>query len=265
MSARWGGLILVALGALCGADRPAASQPSNPVAPPTTQATGVADRSTYLASFCTAARQKWPKNHALSVVFHGHSVPAGYGKIPEVHPLDAYPHLLRVALSERFPYAVMNIITTAIGGEASDHGAARFARDVLPLRPDVVFIDYALNDRGIGVPRAKAAWQSMIDQCQKNHIPVILLTPTIDLTANLRDPNDPLNQLAKMIRTLAADNHVGLVDSLAAFKQAIAAGTPPDSLMAQRNHPNRKGHELVAAELIRWFATESAASRPQSP
>ena len=189
-------------------------------------------RSSYLAAFCQAARTAWPKNRTLTLVFHGDSVPAGYAKSPAVHPFDAYPHLLRVALNERFPYAVLNVTTTAIGGEASDAGAARFERDVLPLRPDVVFIDYALNDPRIGIAKAKVAWQSMIDRCKKAGIPVILLTPTADLAVKLSDGNAPLNRIAEMIRTMAAENHVGLVDSLAAFEAAVASGTPMESLMA---------------------------------
>jgi hypothetical protein len=27
--------------------------------------------------------------------------------------------------------------------------------------------------------------------------------------------------------------------------------------MSQENHPNREGHELVAAELLKWFPTRS--------
>lgn len=253
------GAFVAALGVLIAAT-PRKSTPHNVSSQPvptshlaTTQAVGVADPQTYLATFCEAARTTWPKNRTLTLVFHGHSVPAGYAKTPAVRPFDAYPHLLRIALNERFPYAVLNVTTTAIGGEASETGAARFERDVLPLRPDVVFIDYALNDRRIGVERARVAWQSMIDRCKRDGIPVILMTPTADLASTLTDDDDPLNRHAAMIRTLAAENHVGLVDSLAAFKAAAASGTAMESLMAQRNHPNRQGHELVVPKLLEWF------------
>ena len=50
---------------------------------------------------------------------------------------------------QQFPHAVLNVIVTAIGGEDSIAGAARFERDVLALRPAVVTIDYALNDRWV--------------------------------------------------------------------------------------------------------------------
>ena len=247
------GFLLTATGFMDAATRRAATLPASSSQPATTQAAGVADPETYLNAFCQAARTAWPKNRTLTLVFHGDSVPAGYAKTPEVHPFDAYPHLLRIALNQRYPHAVLNVTTTAIGGEASDAGAARFERDVLPLRPDVVFIDYALNDPRIGLDRARIAWQSMIDQSKRAGIPVILLTPTADLAAKLSNEDDPLNRIAAMIRALAAENHVGLVDSLAAFKSATASGVPLESLMAQRNHPNRLGHELVVPKLLEWF------------
>jgi acyl-CoA thioesterase I len=206
----------------------------------------------YLQAATAELSRRWPTNRTVNIVCHGHSVPAGYGR-GEVRSLDAYPHLLRVGLSERFPQAVINVIVTAIGGEQSEKGAARFEADVLLLRPDVVTIDYALNDRSIGLKRAEKAWRKMIEACIAKKIPVILLTPTPDTLAKLDDPGDPLNQHAEQIRRLAAEYHVGLVDSLAQFKQFVRDGGQLKTVMAQNNHPNRKGHELVAPELLKWF------------
>jgi len=73
---------------------------------------------------------------------------------------------------------VFNVITTAIGGETAEAGAARFAADVLTLRPDLVTIDYALNDVGLGRQRARAAWEGMIEAAARAEVKVILLTPT---------------------------------------------------------------------------------------
>jgi lysophospholipase L1-like esterase len=198
------------------------------------------------------ARQ-WPKNRTVNIVCHGHSVPAGYFKTPVVDSFNAYPHLLHKALKERFPYAVINVIVTAIGGENSEAGAKRFERDVLALHPDMVTIDYALNDRAIGLARADAAWRSMITNALNQGVKVILLTPTPDLRANLDDPADPLNQHAEQIRNLAREYGIGLADSLAAFRAYTAAGGQLKDLMAQGNHPNRKGHDLVVGELLKWF------------
>jgi acyl-CoA thioesterase I len=207
----------------------------------------------YLQNVVLELSRQWPQNRTVTVVCHGHSVPAGYFRTPIVDTFNAYPYLLHRGLKEQFPYAVVNVIVTAIGGENSEAGAKRFERDVLTLRPDVVTIDYALNDRGIGLARAETAWKAMIAQAKAAGVKVILLTPTPDTNAKLDDPNDPLNQHAEQIRRLARENDVALVDSLAAFQARLHAGEPLESFMSQSNHPNRKGHEIVAAELLKWF------------
>lgn len=217
------------------------------------RADAVADRKTYLSGICVELTKAWPANRTINIVCHGHSVPAGYARTPAVHPFDAYPYLLHVGLNQRFPHAVVNVIVTAIGGENSEQGVKRFERDVLSLRPDVVTIDYGLNDRAIGLARAERAWRSMIELALAHGIKVLLLTPTGDLSAHLDDPNDPLNRQAALIRRLAAEYHVGLIDSLAAFEKYVNDGGKLADLMAQSNHPNRQGHELVAEQLLAWF------------
>jgi len=213
----------------------------------------IANPGTYLADVCAEMTKCWPTNRTINIVCHGHSVPAGYFRTPEVRTFDAYPYLLHYGLNERFPHAVINVIVTGIGGENSEQGANRFKRNVLSLRPDVVTIDYALNDQAIGLARSEKAWRKMIEMALARHVKVILLTPTPDMTAHLDDPNDPLNQHARQIRRLAAEYHVGLVDSLNLFKVEIKAGKPLKDLMAQSNHPNHKGHEIVAMGLLKWF------------
>jgi lysophospholipase L1-like esterase len=212
-----------------------------------------ADRTNYLRSLVAELKKAWPANRTVNIVCHGHSVPAGYFKTPVVDSFHAYPHLLHVAVKDRFPRAVVNVIVTAIGGENSVAGAARFERDVLSLRPDVITIDYALNDRRVTLEAARAAWVEMIQKAQAAGIKVILLTPSPDLRANLADANDPLNRHAEQVRALASEFHVGLVDSLALFKAESARGTRLEILMSQSNHPNGQGHALIARELARLF------------
>jgi lysophospholipase L1-like esterase len=213
----------------------------------------VADKATYLAGLSKEMEKTWPQNRIVNVVCHGHSVPAGYFQTPTVDTFNAYPHLLHKGIKAEFPYAVTNVIVTAIGGENSVGGAARFDRDVLTLRPDVVTIDYVLNDRGLGLEQSRKAWVSMIQKAQAAGVKVILLTPTGDTSSKLDDPNDPLNLHAQQVRELAAEFQVGLADSLEAFKGYVKGGGKLADLMSQVNHPNRKGHDLVTKELLEWF------------
>ena len=247
----WVGLAWLLIGAIAVA---AGADPSPRAASPTN----------YLAEVTAQLSRQWPTNRAIAIACHGHSVPAGYFQTPVVDTFNAYPHLLHRALKDRFPYAVINVTVTAIGGEDSERGAKRFARDVLSLRPDVVTIDYALNDRRMGLPRAEAAWRAMIAQAQAQGVRVILLTPTADRSARLEDPADPLNQHAAQIRRLAAEYGVGLTDSLPQFQAYVRGGGKLEDLMAQVNHPNARGHALVVAELLRWFP-QTPTSPPSTP
>ncbi len=212
-----------------------------------------AEPASYLAPVIGELGREYPRNRIVNLVFHGHSVPAGYFKTPHVDTLNAYPAQVQRLLKERFPTVVLNSIVTAIGGEDSVRGAARFDRDVLTLRPDVVCIDYALNDRRVGLAAARTAWVSMIERAKAAGAKVILLTPTPDARAKLADPNDLLVQLSAQVRGLAAEHGVALVDSLARFQAELARGTPLDDLLSQFNHPNTRGHALVAAALAEWF------------
>ena len=212
-----------------------------------------ADPKRFLSEVTAELSKQWPDNRTVRIVCHGHSVPAGFFKTPKVDTFNAYPHLLHLGLKKRYPHAVINVIVTAIGGENSVRGAERFEAEVLTHRPDILLIDYALNDRGVGLEKARAAWVSMIQQAQSRNIKVILLTPTGDHRADMNDPNDPLNQHAAQIRNLAQEYQVGLVDSLQLFKDYIDAGQPLDDLMSQVNHPNRKGHDIVTRALLDWF------------
>ncbi len=209
--------------------------------------------SNYLSELKTELQKEWPKNRTINIVFHGHSVPAGYFKTPHVNTMGAYPNLFLKKLKEIYPYAVVNVIVTAIGGENSVRGAERFESDVLTHKPDVIFIDYALNDRGVGLEKAKEAWNDMINLAKKQNIKLILVTPSPDQNVNLADSTNVLKKHTDQIIQLANENQVALVDSYKAFEFLYSDKEQLAKYMSQVNHPNEMGHELIANEIMKWF------------
>ena len=209
----------------------------------------------YLDSLRSELNARWPRNRTLNLVFHGHSVPSGYFKTPNVRTLDAYPHQVLEIVKGCYPYAVVNSIVTGIGGENSEQGEKRFDAEVLAHRPDVLLIDYALNDRAIGLKRAAAAWRKMIGRALERGVRVVLCTPTPDLTSDLTDAKTPLALHAQQIRDLAAEYGVGLADTYAAFVALAKEGRDIRAYMAQSNHPNERGHAVAASEIARWILT----------
>lgn len=214
---------------------------------------GMADRATYLSDLKTELHKEWPKNRTINIVFHGHSVPAGYFKTPTVNSLSAYPQLFLKKLKAEYPLATVNVIVTAIGGENSLSGARRFKKDVLTHKPDLILIDYALNDRGAGLEKAYTAWNKMIKMAKGKGIKVILLTPSPDQKVNFADPENDLKKHTDQISTLAIENQVGIVDTYKAFEFLYPDKEKLRQYMSQVNHPNEKGHELIADGIMRWF------------
>lgn len=209
--------------------------------------------ATYLSDLKIELQKEWPKNSTINVVFHGHSVPAGYFKTPVVNTLSAYPYLVLEELKSNYPYAVVNVIITSIGGENSVSGAKRFDNEVLNYQPDVLFIDYALNDRGVGLAKSYKAWDEMIKKAKKENIKVILLTPSPDQRVDYTDDHNELKKHSDQIIRLADENQVGLVDSYKAFEFLYTNKNELKKYMSQVNHPNKKGHELIAIEIMKYF------------
>lgn len=212
-----------------------------------------ASPDTYLADIKAGLNKKWPDNRTVNLVFHGHSVPSGYANTPHVHRPQAYPFLTFKKLQKQYPYSVVNSITTAIGGENSAQGEKRFKRDVLPHKPDVLFIDYALNDRRIGLEEARRATERMIRMALGKHIKVILITPSPDLKVDITKPDNILEQHTNQLIALAEKYQVGLVNSYQAFVDLAKSGKNLQRYMAQYNHPNERGHEVIANEIMKWF------------
>jgi lysophospholipase L1-like esterase len=214
----------------------------------------IGDKQTYLADLSIKFNLRHPQNRIVNIICIGNSVPAGYTKTPLVDPFSAYPHLLHKRLKKKYPYAIINVIVSAKGGETSNEGMERYADDVLLFAPDLITIDYALTDRFLSLQNSRNNLSAMVGLAKDSGIKVLLLTPTPDLLVDMNNPNDPLNQQAEQIRKLAREYNVGLVDSYAAFQRyAEQGGKIEDVLSNGRNHPNRKGHEIVTNELLKWF------------
>ena len=148
---------------------------------------------------------------------------------------------------------VVNVINTSIGGENSESGLKRFEADVLTHKPDVLFIDYALNDRGMGLERAKAAWEKMIRLALEKNIKVILLTPSPDQRVDIKDDLSILDQHANQIKELAKSFQIGLIDTYALYKNKVKSGSNLVDYMSQVNHPNEKGHQMITDEIMGYF------------
>ena len=87
------------------------------------------------------ALTKGKEDGKLTVAFIGGSITVGTASIPGGGFADVSANWLKRYITEDLTY-----VNAGIGGTESSFGAARFERDVLSKKPDVIFIEYAVND-----------------------------------------------------------------------------------------------------------------------
>ena len=90
---------------------------------------------------------------------------------------------------------------------------------MLNLKPDVLFIDYSLNDVSQNLEDTRIAWSLMIDKALKQKVKIILVTPSPDQRENILDLNNRLVIHARQVESLSKEFQIGLANVMPFFQQ----------------------------------------------
>lgn len=219
---------------------------------------------------CLAGEDIQMKKTKTIVVF-GDSTTATRGK------LEIYGNLLARELPAKGIPA--EIVNAGIGGNTTQMAVNRFEKDVLEKNPDLVVIQFGINDSAIDVwknppetePRVSKEryiqnLEKIIETLKARKCGVILMTPnqmcwTQRLKENYGKPpydtndldgfNVTLREYAQAVREIAAKQKVPLVDVYAAYTAyGKVENQSVNNLLLDGMHPNDKGHRIVADLLI---------------
>lgn len=80
----------------------------------------------------------------VTIGYFGSSITEGYGASDPA--TTSWRARTTRYLRERFPGSAVTEINAAIGGTGSDLGAFRCSEDLLSKNPDLVFVEFAVND-----------------------------------------------------------------------------------------------------------------------
>ena len=101
--------------------------------------------------------KKLTQDKKLNIVYFGGSVTAGYGSTDKEK--YSWRALSAKWFREHFPEANIRDVNTAIGESGTFLGVYRLERDILSQAPDLLFIEYAINDFFFGSSVEVAALQ----------------------------------------------------------------------------------------------------------
>jgi len=188
------------------------------------------------------------KGGKLSIVTYGTSLTAGGGWVTQV----------KQALERKFPGQV-KIINTAKGGMNSDWGVKNLDERVLANKPDVVFIEFAVNDAverfHISVSHARKNLVSMIERIRrsnpKTEIILQVTNPVVDRPQGHDGYRPELEEMFAMVREVARIQNTVLIDHEDAWKRELQAG--PDhyhELVPDGLHPNDGAYARIVTPVI---------------
>ncbi len=186
-------------------------------------------------------------------------------------PLAVYPGVLQQELiNQGIPGAVIN---AGVPGNTTADARERFERDVLQLDPDIVTIQFGLNDSAIDVFDGRTEPRVSREEYETNlsyfvmmlrdrGCRVILMTPNpgrwTDSLVNRYgqepyDPADPwgfnhLNTVyAESVRQVGRRHDVPVVDIYGYYEEYdTVSDQSADDLLLDGLHPNSAGHRIVA-------------------
>lgn len=146
-----------------------------------------------------------------------------------------------------FPNANIKYVNGGIGGTTSHYGVSRAITDVLMYQPDIVIVDFSVNDDANeffeetyeGVIRKLLLWQSQ---------PAVILLNNVyyDTGENAQEYHNKIGEWYKI-------PYVSIKDTI--YQQIKLGVYKRDELTTDGLHPNDKGHELVANEIIKYLSS----------
>lgn len=158
-------------------------------------------------------------------------------------PKNCYAYLVYEWWKKSFPNATFSFVNGGIGGTTSHYGGARAWKDVLCYRPDIVTVDFSVNDDA----------NEFFEETYEGTLRRLLAAPFAPAVVVLNNVFYDTGKNAQDYHNRIADHygipHVSIKDTVYPDVESgkiVRADITPDNL-----HPNDKGHRLVADEICK--------------
>jgi acyl-CoA thioesterase I len=201
----------------------------------------------------------------LVIVAIGSSSTEGVGASDPAH---SYPARLAEELRRRWPRLTVTVVNKGVGGEQAAQMLARFERDVLPYRPQLVIWQTGSNEvlRGSDVDAYTRTVREGIGRLKAARIDIVLMDPQFAPRVLAR-PTQAV--IVDAIGALANDTKVAVFRRFAVMHHWVASGQNrvEDVISRDGLHMNDASYGCIARLLADSLATaaRAAESRGEAP
>lgn len=201
----------------------------------------------------------------VTIAWFGGSITEGAG----ASAADKTSYRARVGdwFAQTFPKARVVNVNAAIGGTGSDLGAFRLGRDVLPRKPDLVFVEYAVNDGGTADALIERAMEGIVRQLRRADSQTdICFVYTFTLGSLGEFEAGRLTRPAARDELVAAHYGIPSVNvALPAARKLLAGALTKDEFSHDGVHPTDAGYQIYADALIGFLESEAKRKNALKP
>lgn len=163
-----------------------------------------------------------------------------------------YLDFLGEMLEKKYPSCKVSIINRGVPGDTAEGGLFRLREDVLDRDPDLVFIQFALNDAFIGVnpARFKNTIRVIVEQIRADTDAEILLVTSVPVLANPAE-DKMTERFYETLIDLAREERCAIALVHRYWKKRIAEGVDFNGLVQfDQVHPTVAGYRLMAEAIM---------------
>ncbi|MCD8073679.1 MAG: SGNH/GDSL hydrolase family protein [Lachnospiraceae bacterium] len=162
-------------------------------------------------------------------------------------PQTCYAYLVYSWWKENFPMADVSYVNAGIGATTSQFGAARVGEDLLSYKPDVVFLEFSVNDGSNA--HFLETYEGLVRRVLSDET-----APAVVLIYNVCYDNGASAQLmhAKVGRHYDLP---GISMQSSIYPELLAGRIENRAITPDDLHPNDAGHELVASVITCYLET----------
>jgi acyl-CoA thioesterase I len=157
-------------------------------------------------------------------------------------------------LQKKYPKCRVAIINRGIPGDTAEGGLYRLRNDVLDHDPDLVFIQFGLNDAftGVNPGRFEATIQAIVEQVRNDSDAEILIITSVPVLFERMD--EIADAFYGRLEAVASREGLAIVRVHRYWMEKIEQGLDFNSLVqGDRVHPSVEGYRLMAEAILSAF------------
>lgn len=193
-------------------------------------------------------KEKLKKGEKIIYVAFGDSITEGYGV------KEGWPEKLVKELKYKYPNSEIELVNKGKSGDTLEESMCRFESDVLSYNPDLVTINFGINDamNGVNLNDFEKLLKELIQTIKNRTNSEIIVISSEVLEDEVADAT--ARKYYDKLQKVSREEKVVFVDIHRIWQQKLREGIELSTLLIPGlDHPNEEGYKIFAKSIADLF------------